>query len=173
MSRAHSLGLLHPDEQTYKWMLATLLISHYDDLPEPRVLFNKLNELKQACAAEGRVKAYQLDQLTTYPESPMELPKAVFDHAYPAGGPQPVEVQIHGLSSVAEKIPLRKNSGLHRLPPLHFRRLAEPATASQQQADPASSRLPSLQIFAERLPWLPTASQHPRQHRGDGRGGVS
>ena len=112
VSRAHSLGLLHPDEQTYKWMLATLLISHYDDLPEPKVLFNKLNELKQACAAEGKVKAYQLDQLTTYPESPMELPKAVFDHAYPAGGPQPVDVQIHGLSTVADKIPLRKSSGL-------------------------------------------------------------
>ena len=87
-------------------MLATLLISHYDDLPEPKVLFNKLNELKQACAAEGKVKAYQLEQLTTYPESPMELPKAVFDHAYPAGGPQPVDVQIHGLSTVADKIPL-------------------------------------------------------------------
>ena len=81
VARAHSLGLLHPDEQTYKWMLATLLISHYEELPEPKVLFSKLNELKQACAAESRVKAYPLDQLTTYPESPMELPKAVFGHA--------------------------------------------------------------------------------------------
>ena len=112
VARAHSLGLLHPDEQTYKWMLATLLISHYEELPEPKVLFSKLNELKQACAAESKLRAYPLDQLTTYPESPMELPKAVFDYAYPSGEPQPVDVQIHGLSTVADKIPLRKSSSL-------------------------------------------------------------
>ena len=110
VARAHSLGCLYPDEHTYGWMLATLLVSHFDELPQPKDLFNKLNDLKQACAAER--KTYPHEQLTVFPTSPWELPKAVFDYAYPEGGPQPVLVHIPGISTVAEKIPLRKSSSL-------------------------------------------------------------
>ena len=57
-----------------------------------------------------------------------------------------------------------------RLPHLRVRRLAEPATASQQHQEPASRRLLSLQVFRARLPSLQGPDS---QHRGDGRDGVS
>ena len=33
IERANLLGLVSFDEHTYKWMLAVLLVAHYDQLP--------------------------------------------------------------------------------------------------------------------------------------------
>ena len=52
--RMQSVGLNVPHEQTFKWMLAVLLISHYDEMPKPRAIYEKLLELKQTAAAEKK-----------------------------------------------------------------------------------------------------------------------
>jgi len=110
VERALLLGCTYPDEQAIKWMLATLLLSHYDEMPPPREIFNKLKELKQTFASERKTST--CEKLILYPSSPHDLPKDIFNSAYPEGGPQPVLVELSGISVVADQIPLRRSSHL-------------------------------------------------------------
>ena len=111
VERMQSVGLNTPHEQTLKWMLAVLLISHYDDMPKPRAIYEKLLDLKQTAAAAEK-RPYALKRFNTYPAKPCELPDDVFALAYPPDGPQPISVELHGIYAVADKIPLRKSSKL-------------------------------------------------------------
>ena len=110
VDRGQSVGCIYPDEQSLKWMLAMLLLTHYTDkLLGPKAIYDKLQELKLIVACER--KPYPHEQLATFPSKPQDLPKAVFDHAYKDG--PPISVVVPGIKSFAETaIPLRSNSKL-------------------------------------------------------------
>jgi hypothetical protein len=107
--RSNRLGCSHPDEQTMKWLLATLLIVHYDELPSNSDIFKKLAELKHTFACERT--AYALEITYIYPDDPDLLDEAVYQHAYDEDDP-PITVELHGVSTVADRVALRKNSAL-------------------------------------------------------------
>ena len=43
IERGLSVGLFEPDEQTLKWLLATLLLAHYNELPSAQSIYDKLS----------------------------------------------------------------------------------------------------------------------------------
>lgn len=109
VERGNSLGVTIPDEQTFKYMLAVLLTSHYTEMPAAAEIYDKLQELKQVFSTE--TKPYPLEHLTEYPESPDNLPDEMYKHAYP--NEKPSAVSCPGIVTVAEKyIPLRSSSKL-------------------------------------------------------------
>ena len=93
-------------------MLSLLLMCHYDTLPGPWPIYYKLQDLKQAAAAEK--KPYPLENLTHYPSNPEDLPEEIYKYAYTDS--QPITVEMAGINTISEKIPLRRNSKLLRQP---------------------------------------------------------
>lgn len=110
VERGISVGCVDPDEQSLKWLLATLLLAHYPEIPTYQQIYNKLQDLKQSYAAER--KSVPHEQLATFPEDPKELPASIFNAAYPDEADKPLKLVIQGINTVAENIPLRKNSKL-------------------------------------------------------------
>ena len=108
VERVHSIGCVAPSESTYKWMLAVILLSHYDEMPAPSLIYAKLLELKQVAGAEK--KSYALQQLNSFPAKPTDMPPDIYALAYPDA--HPVAREMHGIHAVADRIPLRKNSKL-------------------------------------------------------------
>ena len=108
LERMNLIGLTHPEEQTLRWLLAILLVQHYAELPPPKTIFEKLQDLKQAVFTER--KPYPFSNITEFPETPQELSADKFRYAYTEGAP--VVYSIPELSFVAEKIALRKSSKL-------------------------------------------------------------
>ena len=107
--RMNLVGCSHPDEQTIKWMLALLLMVCHEELPDPRVRLDKLNDLKALVVSER--KHYPLQHLAEFPEKPEQLPQDMFQHAYPDVKPVPKE--FAGITAIGDRgIPLRKNSNL-------------------------------------------------------------
>ena len=108
VERANSIGCTHPDEQCCKWMLAMLLCACYSELPSPKEIYCKLQELKN-CVVTCR-KSYPFEHLIIYPQHINDLPQHMWQHAYSAESP--LEVELPGVNLVADRIPLRKNSKL-------------------------------------------------------------
>ena len=46
VDRLNLVGCTLPCEQTLKWVLAVALMAHYDELPTPKIIAKKLDELK-------------------------------------------------------------------------------------------------------------------------------
>ena len=112
VDRLNLVGCTHPCEQTLKWVLAVALMAHYDELPTPKVIAQKLDELKDVVVVERKPSNHT--HITEFPVSPHDLHPDVYEHAYPNS--PPVTVEFEGIMSFAEtSIPLRKNSKLlHR-----------------------------------------------------------
>ena len=108
VERGNLVGCRYYDEQTLKWMLAMLIVVHYDPRPHPKKIYQLLQDLK-ACTNSER-KPFTLTTLLRFPSRATELPKEIYKHAY-ADNP-PVDAGINGIASVADCIPLRKNSSL-------------------------------------------------------------
>ena len=103
-----SVGCTRPTEDTLRYCLAMLLALHYTTVPTPQEIYRKLQDLKQSWISEA--KPWYLDHLQEFPENPMDLPKKVYDHAFPDA--PPVSVSIQGINTIADSIPLRANSKL-------------------------------------------------------------
>ena len=112
VERGMSFGCVDPDEQALKWALATLVHVHYDELPSAQQLYQKLQDLKQAFVAEKHV--FPHEHIQEFPESATDLPDHIYKYAYPDSSGPPVSVVLFGINTVAECIPLRKNSKLLR-----------------------------------------------------------
>ena len=111
VERANLLGLTHAGQQAEKWMLAMLLMTHYSELPGPKDIYEKLQELKQVIASERRSFPIELVQLTMFPSTPKELPEDIYTYAYSDG--EPILVELPGIFSIAEyKIPLKRSNKL-------------------------------------------------------------
>ena len=114
VERANLLGCTNPDQQAVKWMLAMVLMCHYGDVPAPKEIYEKLQELKHVIVCER--KHYPLQQLTKFPDTPAELPAEVIDYAY--SDDKPIAMEMSGINSVAEKmIPMRSNHKLLKQSP--------------------------------------------------------
>ena len=135
VERFNSLGLINPDEQTYKWALAVLLLLHYEELPSYKEIHSKLLDLKQCSSSER--KDLGLEHVVEFPEHPRDLPPSLFRHAYPNDDEQPLQVTLSGVKTVADHIPLRSNSKLLKGPkakPPADVDCSVPAIASPSQA---------------------------------------
>ena len=108
VERGNSIGCTHPSEQCLKWMMALLLVVHYDELPSYRTIYDKLQELKQTVTAERKPWAFQC--IMEFPDDPHTLPEDIFNSAY--GAEPPVKRDFVGINAVAESVPLRGNSRL-------------------------------------------------------------
>ena len=116
VERGLSVGCLDADEQTIKWALATLLLTHYDDLPTPQQIYQKVQDFKMSWMAEKLV--YKHEQLAEFPENVSDLPEHIFNDAYTDGSP-PITIVINGINTVADSIPLRSNSKLLKTPKIN------------------------------------------------------
>ena len=54
VDRLNLVGCTHPCEQTLKWVLAVALMAHYDELPTPKIIAQKLDELKDVVVVERK-----------------------------------------------------------------------------------------------------------------------
>ena len=106
VERAMAVGCTKPEEDTYRWCMAMLLLCHYQHVPTPKEIYAKIQDLKKAWLCEA--KPFFLDHIEEFPEMPEHLPPKVFKHAYPEAGP--VSVKFAGINTVAESVPLRKNA---------------------------------------------------------------
>ena len=138
MERANLLGVGVFDEKTYKWMLAVLLAVQYKETPDAHFIYAKLQELKQAKAAQ--TKYYPHTFLSKYPKFPSELDSIMFAYAYPDAADKPVSVKLPGLQAIASRIPLRPNSKLlkEKSKPKKKRQLRQQST--DEEALPASAQ---------------------------------
>ena len=148
MERAQLLGVAFFDEKTYKWMLAVLLAVQYKETPDAHFIYDKLQELKKAHAAE--TKYYPHTFLSKYPKFPSELDSIMFAYAYPDAADKPVSVKLPGLQAIASRIPLRSNSKLlkEKSKPKKKRQLRQQST--DEEALPASAQ-PEGVVKAEPL----------------------
>ena len=127
VERANLIGCTNPDQQALKWMLSMVLMCHYGDVPAPKEIYEKLQELKHVIVCERR--PYPLQQLTEFPDTPADLPGDVFEYAY--SDDKPIAMEMAGINSVAEKmIPLRSNHKLLRQSPPAKSSGKQPATQS-------------------------------------------
>ena len=110
IERAYQNGLTNPNEESFRWMLAFLLVVHYNELPSARQLYDKLGDLKKAFKCEQKPLPHE--HIPQLPESPNDLPQHIFKHAYPCSNRGPVAVAIAGINTIAASIPLRENSKL-------------------------------------------------------------
>ena len=130
VERANLLGLTHPGQQAEKWMLAMLLMVHYTELPSPRDIYEKLQELKQVIVSERRPFPIELPHMTAYPSTPKELPEDIYTYAYADG--EPILVELPGIFSIAEhKIPLKSNNKLLNVDVRRSRSSTSPAMIKQ------------------------------------------
>ena len=144
--RGMKLGVIDPDEQSFKRLLAMLLICHYDELPAAQLIYDKLQDLKHTWSAEKRIVS--VERLSTYPETPSLLSPALFADAY-AGDDPPVSTQLAGVCRVAECIPLRNNSKLLK---------AKGKGGGSQQRDTCGAAFAASQQLAETRVPAPSAA---------------
>jgi len=111
--RARLLGIVNPDEQAVKWQLALIYKCHYSELPPAKLRFKHVNELKDLYISEQNSQHMQVPApLRCYPDKAKHLPPNLFKTAYPAEPPVDRSDEMTGLASIANGIPLRKNSKL-------------------------------------------------------------
>lgn len=113
---SRSFGLVDPDEQSVKWLLAVLLKLHYGaELPDALTRFKQFLDLKllfvSGAQAQNRNANHVPAALHHYPKDTTYLPEAV--QAAVSGA---VNRDIHpdtvGLTRIANIIPMRKISAL-------------------------------------------------------------
>lgn len=108
--RLANCGVMRPSEETLKWILAILLVTHYDALPSYQEIYGHLQDLKSAVSTARKPWPHQVHM--QYPKKPQDLGEAIFAEVYNAENP-PIAVDLEGLSNIAENhIPLRENSKL-------------------------------------------------------------
>ena len=132
VERLNLIGCTAPAEETLRWMLAMLLITHYPEPLKPLEVYDKLHDLKAVVACEK--KSFPFQHITTFPEHITDLPAEVIDYAY-ADGP-PVVVELPGIKTIADKkmMPLRSSSGL--LKGDNCKHNTKPLTDTKQEHSP-------------------------------------
>lgn len=110
VDKGMSVGCNAPEEQTYKWAMSFLLLMHYSDMPSPQQIYAKVQSMKASFVSE---KVYLMhEHIVDFPENPNDLPSSIFSSAYPDLRKPPMPLTITGINTVADLVPLRKNSKL-------------------------------------------------------------
>lgn len=113
VERGNRCGCNNADEQTWKWSMAVLLLCHYKVMPDAQQIYDKLQDFKKVWTCES--KAWSLEHILDFPETPSQLPRDIYEAAYDSDDP-PVSVKLPGINTIAELIPLRRNSKLLKHP---------------------------------------------------------
>ena len=104
---ANKLGCTHPHEQTYKYWLTLVLLTHYDVWPRYTQVYELLLQLKSE--VESVRKKCPFARITEYPKMPQGLPEHIYKHIF--GDEDPIVVNIERFSVTASKhVPLRKKT---------------------------------------------------------------
>ena len=110
-SRLVRCGCVHSHEQTVKFAVGLLMLTHFVQLPAHQEIYKHVLDYKAVCASSEGV-VYPYEHILVYPNFPSELPERMRNHAYDIDAP-PISVTIEGLHSICcQHIPLRKNSKL-------------------------------------------------------------
>ena len=110
VDKGMSVGCTAPEEQTYKWAMAFLLLMHYSEMPPPQQIYTKVQSMKASFVAEQT--SFMHDHIAIFPENPNDLPPSIFGSAYPDMSKPPVLLTMNGINTMADMVPLRKNSKL-------------------------------------------------------------
>ena len=79
VERLNLIGCNNPAEQTLRWMLAMLLMSHYQEPLKPQEVYEKLQDLKAVVACEK--KPFPFQHIITFPDKITDLPEEVIKYA--------------------------------------------------------------------------------------------
>ena len=100
------LGVTNPHERSLRWMVAILVLCHYESQPKYKVIFSVLGDIKEEFEVQN--SCFQRGHLIQYPDSPTGLSKPRYDHAY-GDDDKPVHKRIDGLRNMAiNHVPLSK-----------------------------------------------------------------
>ena len=101
-------------EETWRWMMACLVLSHFRTWPTYKSIYDCLQDLKECFqVSRAQPQQRQFARLWVYPEQPADLAKERFAKAYPDANDPPVNHPIERLDQVGlHHIPLRSNSKL-------------------------------------------------------------
>ena len=115
--RGRQCGVVNPDEQALKWLLALLMKCHYQEVPPVLVRWKHLGELKSLFETEQKNRPDMVCPLSlrSYPAKAADLPDHILKAAY-AADDMPVDKSsdMTGITALALQIPLRKTSRLLR-----------------------------------------------------------
>jgi hypothetical protein len=113
VDRFARLGLFNPHEQTVKWVVAAISLAMGEAataFPTYASVFAMVHDFK--IAMDSAAQPWSFAWIVEYPDSPNDLPTAVFKHAYDDGHP-PVPFVWERLRTTANHhVPLRKTSKL-------------------------------------------------------------
>ena len=90
---AFLLGLVDPEQECFKWMLAIVMLCHYDVAPNNVQIHDKLVELKGIYETEK--KDFGLLKIVKFPDHPSDLPDDILNHCY--GETMPISMDVPGL----------------------------------------------------------------------------
>ena len=105
VERLMSLGLCNPSETTVKALVATLACVHCPGA-EGTMLHSIVVELK-SMLSQSRATRHSAGSMATFPETPGELARTLFDIAYPVQGDPPVHKHLTLFATTMSKVPLR------------------------------------------------------------------
>jgi hypothetical protein len=111
LTRFRKLGCVNPHEQTYKWLMALLLQSHFEIFPSYSTVFSLLNDLKMSFGTLS-FHGYPFPYIAAYPESPSQLPAQQHEYAYAPDEPPVAMMPLRFVEVAHNHVPLRKNSKL-------------------------------------------------------------
>ena len=141
VERLMSLGLCNPSETTVKALVATLACVHCPGA-EGTMLHSIVVELK-SMLSQSRATRHSAGFMATFPETPGELARTLFDIAYPVQGDPPVHKHLTLFATTMSKVPLRTTN----------------KALAQFRSQPASRQNYSLDQIATLLQQIvPTAS---------------
>ena len=108
MDRLFSAGLSNPSEKTVQMIVAMLSALHSPGA-DTHALWSMSQAVKKPM--QGR-RGASLSALKDFPYDAKNLPRALYDHAYPDPEAGPVPKDIPGMRAVLPRVPMRNNNKL-------------------------------------------------------------
>jgi len=115
-NRFNLLGITSFDEHTVGWCIAVILKvlnMHTGRWPSYTQILSMVVEFKRCYDSHRTPWTLPVRPPLTYPDTPEQLDKSIFENAYKADDP-PIRMDLGNLHAVMEHVPLRKSSKLVR-----------------------------------------------------------
>ena len=113
--RLKKYGCTNPHEQTFKRVLAILLLCHFPELPTHQQIYDYLQDLKAISAVNNN--GWTHSGVFNYPTEPYGCSESIQKNVWDSSDP-PIRVELIGMSNfIMNHIPCRRNSRLLRKTP--------------------------------------------------------